>query len=240
MAKKFTKFTIGDVVKTVGSKVFKKLTTILPVVEDELQGTWVLPVEVGLDFSYYNNLYSDQLSWEVTYNCGIVWNSNSDAEYSVFRIRRIKGSSNVQYNELSFDYFKVYQKYINVERDDVYNFGGVFTITSKLSEVENGAELLAWLKANATKQSASTPTLISFTIGGTKYQAAEGMEWASWVGSAYNTHGYFMEGIAIYDSDYTRIYYQPYTSANITIYGSDIILANGTYGTFQSMSGGSN
>ena len=46
--------------------------------------------------------------------------------------------------------------------NQIYNSGGniisgkeaykIITITSKLSEVANGSELLAWLQANATKQ----------------------------------------------------------------------------------------
>ena len=38
---------------------------------------------------------------------------------------------------------------------------------------------------------------ISFTIAGTKYQAEEGMTWAEWVASSYNTDGYTYNGIEI-------------------------------------------
>ena len=34
------------------------------------------------------------------------------------------------------------------------------------------------------------PTLISFTVAGTSYQAEEGMTWAEWVDSEYNVDGY--------------------------------------------------
>ena len=34
------------------------------------------------------------------------------------------------------------------------------------------------------------PTLITFTIAGTSYQAEEGMTWGEWVASSYNTKGY--------------------------------------------------
>ena len=34
-------------------------------------------------------------------------------------------------------------------------------------------------------------TLINFTIGGTSYQAEEGMTWAQWVASSYNTGNRF-------------------------------------------------
>jgi hypothetical protein len=38
---------------------------------------------------------------------------------------------------------------------------------------------------------------ISFTIAGTSYQAEEGMTWAEWVSSSYNTDGYTYNGIEI-------------------------------------------
>lgn len=64
-----------------------------------------------------------------------------------------------------------------------------------LNEVEGIDELIAQIKdALSGKNSGSeggntpsTPTLISFTIGGTSYQAEEGMTWAEWVESNYNT-----------------------------------------------------
>jgi hypothetical protein len=34
--------------------------------------------------------------------------------------------------------------------------------------------------------------LIRFTIAGTEYQATEGMTWAQWIESEYNTGGFFM------------------------------------------------
>lgn len=43
---------------------------------------------------------------------------------------------------------------------------------------------LAWFKANAVKQSATS--LITFTIDGTSYQAEDGMTWGEWVESEYN------------------------------------------------------
>lgn len=45
-----------------------------------------------------------------------------------------------------------------------------------------------------------TPTLISFTIAGTSYQAEEGMTWGEWVASSYNTAEYIiMYGNQVYD-----------------------------------------
>lgn len=40
----------------------------------------------------------------------------------------------------------------------------------------------------------ATPTLISFNIDSTSYQAEEGMTWGDWVDSEYNTDGFFIDG----------------------------------------------
>ena len=46
------------------------------------------------------------------------------------------------------------------------------------------------------------PTLISFTIDGTSYQAEEGMTWAEWVDSDYNKDGYKLGTLG---TDFTTI-----------------------------------
>jgi hypothetical protein len=40
--------------------------------------------------------------------------------------------------------------------------------------------------------------LITFTIGGTEYQAEEGMTWGEWVDSEYNTNGFYISGVGIF------------------------------------------
>lgn len=223
MAKKFTKLFLGDVVKTVGSRVFRKLTTEQPVVEDELQGTWVLndtlDIEDWTEEIYVVNFVSNST------NYGKLWvGFYSDAEVDYVRYSVADAS---------------FGQSVEVYEDTSWNNNAYKTIniTSKLSEVENGEALLTWLKANATKQT-TTQTLITFTIGSTTYQAEDGMTWAEWVNSEYNTGGYHMEGNSIYTNYNSIIYYQPYQAANITVYSSDIILANGKYDTRQSTSGG--
>lgn len=44
---------------------------------------------------------------------------------------------------------------------------------------------------NVGEAEEETPTLISFTIGSTTYQAEEGMTWADWCASEYNTDGWY-------------------------------------------------
>lgn len=46
-------------------------------------------------------------------------------------------------------------------------------------------------------KSQASPTLISFTIEGTSYQAEENMTWSQWCSSAYNTDGYRNTGDVI-------------------------------------------
>lgn len=46
----------------------------------------------------------------------------------------------------------------------------------------------------------NTATLISFTIDGTSYQAEEGMTWAQWVDSSYNTGSFTVNMEYVYDS----------------------------------------
>lgn len=43
------------------------------------------------------------------------------------------------------------------------------------------------------------PTIISFTVHGVSYTAEEGMTWAQWVGSDYDTNGYILSGDNITD-----------------------------------------
>ena len=54
-------------------------------------------------------------------------------------------------------------------------------------------KLIDWLKQYGTLTSHTMP--ISFTIDGTTYQATEGMTWAEWVDSEYNTDGYMHNGV---------------------------------------------
>ena len=68
--------------------------------------------------------------------------------------------------------------------------------TVSWDEVENATsyEVLADGTSIGTVEATPTPTLISFTIDGTTYQAEEGMTWAEWCNSSYNTVGYEIRG----------------------------------------------
>lgn len=73
--------------------------------------------------------------------------------------------------------------------------------------------------------------LISFTIGGTAYQAEEGMTWAEWCESSYNSDGYWGIGS-------TGVVYDPGDMArpngflslnNENVYGDDLIISGASY-----------
>lgn len=75
-----------------------------------------------------------------------------------------------------------------------------------------------------TKQ--STATLISFTIDGTSYQAEEGMTWAQWVNSSYNTDSNFIS----FNNEILASVNGFVVSYNgMTVKTSEIIVANRAY-----------
>lgn len=68
-------------------------------------------------------------------------------------------------------------------------------------------------------------TLISFTIGGTTYQAEQSMTWGEWVNSTYNIVNYRVQYDNIYTSTgQTRVY-----NGSQIVSSSDTILANTAY-----------
>ena len=152
-------------------------------VQDELEGTWLLDgdfVKVNDDeksLDYIVNGYYNGLNLANNFEEGLKFKKLTIAHWI------ISGESKVNFNiyselqyistDLGFEEYvdvtqTYYSRYSNVG-DIVVNNGGTnyispdsenglkmrtITITSKLSEVENGDLLLAWLKVNATKQPA--------------------------------------------------------------------------------------
>lgn len=70
-------------------------------------------------------------------------------------------------------------------------------------------------------------TIISFTIAGTTYQAEEGMTWADWVDSSYNTSQYGNYDNYIYNHPGTQ--FVVYPDGNIPVFPNDTIYANVVY-----------
>lgn len=72
--------------------------------------------------------------------------------------------------------------------------------------------------------SVSEPTLISFTIDGTSYQAEEGMTWTEWVDSKYNVDGFGSGGGSVTNSDDADMRYVCTTSDSAdTVNSNDVI-----------------
>lgn len=78
---------------------------------------------------------------------------------------------------------------------------------------------------------ADKPVMISFTIAGTSYQAEEGMNWYDWCYSDYNTSDNWL------CSDLSSIVQNAATIQvqynNVTVIGSDIIVGDRAYTTYQ-------
>jgi hypothetical protein len=128
--------------------------------EDELAGTWV-----------FKDTWGDGVDSEVNFT------SNGETFDSI--------SSNMgeeMYYRLDGQFVTAY---MYGWQNEAYK---TITITSKLSEVTNGADLLAWLKANATKQGAALKTFNVMSGATTLHtcQYEEGMTWQEFVDSEYN------------------------------------------------------
>lgn len=189
--------------------------------EDEtIVGTWIFNENISVNGS----------AW---YSVNFTSNGVS---YIAFSDRN---SQTADIHDMSLRYFKTSTTYDTAfGADGSWRNEAYRTVT--ISEEPTDEEFVTWLKANATKQDVNTPSLISFNLHGTERQAEKGMEWVTWVTSKYNTVGVYIEGIALYYIDGTRIYQHTQDTNNITIYGSDIIVENGSYSSFISESGGSN
>lgn len=135
--------------------------------EDELSGTWHLNESLsGGPFTYNFDFESNGETYNKLYADGDLTTGNT-----------------LYYQNDNGDEAMVYT-------EEMYG-GSTYrnlNILSNLADVTDGEALLTWLKANASKQGATS--LISFTIDGTSYQAEEGMTWGEWVESDYNTNGY--------------------------------------------------
>jgi len=71
-------------------------------------------------------------------------------------------------------------------------------------------------------------SLISFSIDDTPYQAEDGMTWAEWVASEYNTDEYGIGGDDDYITGYRNGYYVA-DSSNVGVDPTDLIIANEHY-----------
>ena len=80
------------------------------------------------------------------------------------------------------------------------------------------------------------PTLISFTIESTTYQAESGMTWTAWCDSAYNTNGFKVSASSVYTADSQYVIARGLFFVN----ASDAILADTAYNYMTNGGGGTN
>lgn len=174
-----------------------EIGTVENVTQDALAGTWVFKDTLGFDdlgisqedtIEFRFNFISDNSEMKtLIVNSGLT--PEAKTVYEVIYVVSPEGGS---IGEPTTVYYSADVPDSGVIKGWTSSSYKTIEVTSKLSEVTNGEQLLAWLQANATKQSTSTPTLISFTIAGNAYQAEEGMTWAQWVESSYNTGGFYI------------------------------------------------
>ena len=108
--------------------------------------------------------------------------------------------------------------------------GGVYQYTGTTGTYENGA--LYVLENN----------LITFTIGGTTYQAEEGMTWAEWVASDYRTHYYWINdgGAVIYGASSSSIKYVTKSDGTTTVNSTEVIESGYNYRLYITGGGSGN
>lgn len=118
-------------------------------------------------------------------------------------------SNNTSYSKMTIDSYyvkaqttKIY--YDNIEVSFYENMEGEYDNSWKNN---NHRYITITSDTNVSKEFyerfdalSSFTTLITFTIGGTTYQAENGMTWAEWCESEYNTNKYFSDGGGIKDN----------------------------------------
>lgn len=214
-----------------------------PTTEDELAGTWVLNTTISTNGneSYYELVgnfpivadgYHEDVTVSTTNSVRFYINAPSDYNYKAGYSDNNHWTQDVQFYGDGSSYYCPLGNIWGEAMDeswywvDANSANGIllrtFTITSKLSEVTNGDELLAWLRANATKQGAAN--LISFTIEGKTYQAESGMTWGEWVASDYNTSTYALSGSTVYNGHGSWVQLNGQSCVD-----TDFIIAGATY-----------
>lgn len=191
--------------------------------EDELTGTWVFTSPAfTIPYEFYTT-------------CGQRINVHFVSNGRSFNYIEYNDTGSSSGDELYYDMRLVIeggQTSQGAWTDEGYS---TITIENNLSDVTNGDALLTWLKANATKQGATS--LITFTINnsdGTIYQAEDGMTWAEFINSSYNPSSSYYPYKRFYLADTTNVngaiyyngngsgYFVEYTNG-VHVKGSEVI-----------------
>lgn len=109
-----------------------------------------------------------------------------------------------------------------------YTSNWVSGVASTGKFIKNGKATWNVTGVNGIPSGWSVVNAITFTIGGTEYQAEEGMTWGEWVDSEYNTIGASISGTKIMCSSIEGPAYIC-TLDGYNVLPSDIILHVGTY-----------
>lgn len=96
--------------------------------------------------------------------------------------------------------------------------------TLNIYDTEGLATSYDILVDGVVKDSVEAVSLISFSIGSTTYQAEEGMTWAEWCDSEYNTGGYYISDTRVKIS--AQVYIKNVVPTNTITNGSAYTLYN--------------
>ena len=105
-----------------------------------------------------------------------------------------------------------------------FNFGGDTLYPLPIVTTEQNGLVLKVVDGSWVASELVSVKLIKFTIVGITYQAKEGMTWAEWVESEYNTDDFTASSSTIFKTDTSIV---KYNSINVT--PTDVIISDATY-----------
>ena len=177
--------TYGDAILALFGNIETGLATLVDVVVSEP----TIPT-VPTDLNGYKVTVPS--GWSVSENYGEfnIQGSITTDEYS--RTDTLKSSDVSLWFGVETDYPGILGIFYYVSGWSGYEVrGGKFTLNITGGTDTTNTSLIQWfIDNNATFEK---PTLISFTIAGTSYQAEEGMTWEEWISSSYNTGGLVLD-----------------------------------------------
>lgn len=148
---------------------------------------------VGSTFSYSAPIYiveeelPEEESKTPTFTYDLTKLNLSAGTYSIVVVAKAAGYNDAPSNTAQF----IVEQESFVEETNEY---GTTMVINKYTEEPNEYGTTMIIGGE------TTTNLISFTIEGTTYQAEEGMTYAQWVDSKYNTGSYYTNGTFLYNS----------------------------------------
>lgn len=159
----------------------------------------------------YNGVWSKESDKIITINALLeeVKNGQSLLEFLQANATKDGSSTRISFTVDRVEYYALpgmtWEEFVG---NGDFNSGVFFTynntiVTSDYSTVQyNGVNVTPTdaIQADINYTLAASATLISFTIDGTSYQAEDGMTWAQWVNSSYNTDGFHVSSDLVFNS----------------------------------------